>query len=67
MGADSTDTLRYFLGELKSRLRLSKPTIAVEDGKILYIPAPAALEQKHAFKLDLTFQYFHYRLYLNFR
>jgi hypothetical protein len=65
MGASRSDKLRDFISELKSKLRLSKPTIAVEDGMILYIPAPAALEQKHAFKLDLTFQYFHYRLNLN--
>jgi hypothetical protein len=42
---------------------LQNPTINSSDG-LLYIPKPLHLEEAHHYKLELTFQYFQFVLYL---
>lgn len=40
---------------MKEKLNLNNPAISSEGGD-LYLPAPPSLEEKHRYKLDLTFK-----------
>lgn len=50
-----TTILKTFLEELKEKLRLLGPSLTSQKGYV-YIPNPPSLEEKHHFKLDLTFK-----------
>lgn len=53
--ASKVETLRDFIEKIKNQRRFQNPTIESEKG-LLYAPKPANLEEKHRYKLDMTFK-----------
>ena len=52
---NENEKLRDFIEKIKTKLNLSGPAISGGKGD-LYVPKPPSLEEKHRFKLDLTFK-----------
>ena len=52
---NENEKLRDFIEKVKNKLNLNGPAISGGKGD-LYVPRPASLEEKHRYKLDLTFK-----------